>query len=114
MEKSELLHYQLLIEEAFPYPPPEVDLSFRRMFGGLGMYVRGRICAIVTNEGLGFKLDEYAQGELRGIWPEAQNISWTAKYLIAPPDVVADPALLTDWIQRCVDYVLSVPPKKRN
>ena len=86
------------------------------MFGGLGIYVRGRICAIVTDEGLAFKLDDYAQGELREDAPDARTLSWTKKYLIAPPYVVDDRDRLSDWIQRSVEYVVSLPPgkKKRN
>ncbi|HYO89580.1 MAG TPA: TfoX/Sxy family protein [Candidatus Limnocylindrales bacterium] len=113
MLKEELTRYQHLIEAACPYPPPEIDLAFRRMFGGLGLYVRGRIFAIVTNEGLAFKLDDYAQGELKEDAPDARTLSWTAKYLIAPAYVMDDPARLSDWIQRSIEYVLSQPPKKR-
>jgi hypothetical protein len=66
----------------------------------------------VTNEGLAFKLDDYAQGELREDAPDAHTLSWTKKYLIAPPYVVEDPARLGDWIQRSVEYVISLPPGK--
>jgi hypothetical protein len=76
--------------------------------------VRGRIFAIVTNEGLAFKLDDYAQGELREDAPDARTLSWTKKYLIAPPYVVDDSARLSDWIQCSVEYVVTLPPKKRN
>ncbi len=113
MQKEILTRYQHLIEDACPYPPPEIELGFRRMFGGLGIYVRGRICAIVTNEGLALKLDDYGQDELREDAPDARNLSWTPKYLIAPPYVVDDPALLGDWLQRSIDYVLSLPPEKK-
>lgn len=113
MVSERLRRYQRLIEDACPYPPPEAELSFRPMFGGLGIYTRGRIFAIVTSEGLAFKLDEYGQGELREGAPGAATLSWTRKYLIAPPYIEDDPARLEDWIERSLGYVWSLPPDKK-
>lgn len=113
MPSERLLRYQRLIEQASPWPPPEIDLMFRPMFGGLGIYTRGRIFAIVTSEGLAFKLDDYAQGELKETAPDAVHLSWTRKYLIAPPYIEDDPARLEDWMQRSVEYVQSLPPEKK-
>jgi TfoX/Sxy family transcriptional regulator of competence genes len=113
MELAALRQYERQIEEACPFPPPEVELSFRHMFGALGAYVRGRIFCFVTSEGLAVKLDDYGQGELREDAPDARNLSWTTKYLIAPPAVVDDPAQLSDWLGRSIEYVLSLPPEKK-
>lgn len=108
-----LRRYQHLIEDVCPYPPPEAELNFRPMFGGLGIYTRGRIFAFVTDEGLAFKLDDYAQGELKESTPGAVNLSWTRKYLIVPSYIEDDQARLEDWIQRSLGYVWSLPPGKR-
>lgn len=113
MDLIVLRQYERQIEEAFPYPPPEYDLWFRHMFGALVAYVRARPFCFVTDEGMSFKLDDYAQGELREEAPDARTLSWTRKYLIAPPDVQDDPSRLGDWIQRSVDYVLTLPPEKK-
>jgi len=115
VDLTELRHYERQIEEAFPYPPPEYDLWFRHMFGAMVAYVRGRPFCFVTDEGLSLKMDDYAQGECKEEAPDARTLSWTAKYLIAPPYVQDDPARLGDWIQRSVDYVVTLPleTKKR-
>ena len=55
MAAYDLHQIQLTVEDAFPFPPPEYDLAFRRMFGGLGLYVRGRIFAIVMDSFLDSK-----------------------------------------------------------
>ena len=114
MQKAELTRYQHLIEDACPYPPPEIELGFRRMFGGLGIYVRGRICAIVTNEGLALKLDDYGQDELREDAPDARNLSWTPKVLDRAALRSGRPgAAGRAGFQRSIDYVLSLPPEKK-
>ena len=113
MDASELRQYERQIEEAFPYPPPEYGLWFRHMFGGMVAYVRGRPFSFVTDEGLSFKMDDYAQEECREEAPEARTLAWTTKYLIAPPSILDDPARLGDWIQRSVDYVVTLPPEKK-
>jgi TfoX/Sxy family transcriptional regulator of competence genes len=113
VELAVLRRYEHLIEDACPYPPPEIELSFRHMFGALGAYARGRIFCFVTSEGLAVKLDDYGQGELRETAPEARTLSWTTKYLIAPPAIVDDPSQLGDWLGRSIEYVLSLPVEKK-
>ena len=101
------------ITAAFPVPPPEVDLRFRAMFGGLGGYVRERIFFVLTGEGPALKFSPQTQALLRGQAPDAVHLSWTRLYLIVPLDIWDDDAQLGSWLERSIDDVLSAPPRAR-
>lgn len=111
--KPHLEKFRILVENAMPYPPPEVDLYFRPMFGGLGIYVRERIFSIVMSEGLAIKFPPDVQAQLRAQVPDVKHLSWTQQYLIVPPYIYDDEAQLGEWLQLSIDYVLSQPLKRK-
>jgi hypothetical protein len=111
MGKSENWAAAARITAAFPVPPPEVDLRFRPMFGGLGGYVRERIFFVLTGEGAALKFSPQSQALLRAQAPDAVHLSWTRLYLIVPPDIWDDDAQLGAWLERSIDDVLSAPPR---
>lgn len=92
-----------------PYPPPEVELNFRHMFGGMGGYVRGRIFAVIETEYIALKYPPETQQRLLQQAPDATHIFWTRQYLILPPYILEDEARLSEWLQISIDYVLSQP-----
>jgi TfoX/Sxy family transcriptional regulator of competence genes len=112
MSKDTVQKFRQLIEFASPYPPPEVDMTFRRMFGGAGGYVRERIFCVVTDEGLALKFAPDTQAELVQDAPEARHLSWTKLYLIVPPYIQDDEAQFSVWVGRSIDDVLTMPIKK--
>ncbi len=101
------------IEYCLPMPPPEVDLDFRQMFGGIGGYVRERIFFVLTDEGPALKFAKATQADLLQEAPDAFNLSWTRLYLVVPPYIWDDDARLSEWLQRSVDDVLAMPKKKK-
>jgi TfoX/Sxy family transcriptional regulator of competence genes len=101
------------LESVFPVPPPEVDLTFRQFFGGMGGYVRERIFFALTDEGAALKFSRDTQVALLQDAPDARHLSWTRLYLIVPPAVWDDDDRLTDWIQRSIDDVMAMPRRKR-
>lgn len=111
--KEHLLYFRDLVENAMPYPPPEVDLSFRPMFGALGIYVRDRIFAFVLTEGLALKLSPELQERLLDQAPDVRHPIWTQQYLILPPYIYEDESALNDWLQISIDYILSQPVKRK-
>ncbi|HLU08943.1 MAG TPA: TfoX/Sxy family protein [Oceanobacillus sp.] len=111
--REQLLLHRDLIERAMPYPPPEVELYFRHMFGGMGGYVRERIFAILGSEGVALKFPPETQSELLQQAPDAHHLVWTRQYLILPPYILEDEARLSEWLQLSIDYVLSQPRKRR-
>lgn len=113
MGKAENRAAAARIEAAFPVPPPEVDLRFRPMFGGLGGYVRERIFFVLTDEGPALKFSRDTQDTLRSEAPDAAHLSWTRLYLTVPPDIWNDDARLGDWLQRSISDVLAAPPGGR-
>jgi TfoX/Sxy family transcriptional regulator of competence genes len=111
--KQQLKHYCDLIEQAMPYPPPEVDLSFRHMFGGMGGYVRERIFAVIEMDYIALKYPPETQARLLEQAPDARHIFWTRQYLILPPYISDDEARLSEWLQISIDYVLSLPVSRK-
>jgi TfoX/Sxy family transcriptional regulator of competence genes len=111
--KEQHTRFSALVENAMPYPPPEVDLSFRPMFGALGLYVRERIFGFILDEGLALKFPTETQEQLLQQAPDAIHPFWTRQYLILPPYIYEDELRLNDWLQLSIDYVLSQPLKRK-
>jgi TfoX/Sxy family transcriptional regulator of competence genes len=107
--REQLILHRDLIERSMPYPPPEVELNFRHMFGGMGGYVRGRIFTILVTEGVALKFPPETQSELLHQAPDAHHLVWTQQYLVVPPYILEDEARLSEWLQISIDYVLSLP-----
>jgi TfoX/Sxy family transcriptional regulator of competence genes len=111
--KEQLQHFQTLVENAMPYPPPEVELSFRHMFGGMGVYVRGRIFALFLSDGIALKFSPQTQEDLLQQVPDAEHVSWTRQYLIVPPYILDDETRLSEWLQLSIDDMISQPLKRK-
>ena len=57
------------VELAAEALPPEIEMTFRSMFGGMGASVQGRMFASLSNIGLALKLPETMQpGITAGAW----------------------------------------------
>ncbi len=54
-------HLELAAEEVLP---PDEELTFRAMFGGVGTYARGRMFASLSNSGLALKLGPESRARL--------------------------------------------------
>lgn len=112
-KRMDLEPRQALIEAAADRLPPGLDLEFRRMFGGIGVFTRGRMCALVSSTGeIALKLDEDARHEMLQI-PGAHPWEISVQYCVLPePLLAAEP--LSGWLARSTAYAQTLPlPKKR-
>ena len=103
-----------MLEEAVSVFPPDVDLEINPMFGGMGAYVRGRIFAILYDGGIALKLSEDHQEELLQVEGASQDAPISKKYTVVPQAFLEDNALLQPWVEKSVNYALTLPlPKKK-
>ncbi len=119
MSKEELKKMQDAVELAAENLPPDIELTFRSMFGGMGASVRGRMFASLSNMGLGLKLPPDSHEELLKE-DGAAYLQYDAdappskSYIVVPTTFIADTALLAPWVERSVTYALTLPaPKKK-
>jgi DNA transformation protein len=94
-------------------------VATRRMFGSWGIFVQGRMFALVSDETLYLKVDAHnrAAFEAEGLAPFAYE-GKTGRvvelpYRQAPPDAMEDPAGMRPWAQGAVDTALRTSPARR-
>lgn len=109
--------FKALILDGAAELPPDVEIEFRKMFGGIGAYARGRFFATTCAEGFALKLaDEDIEALLKE--PGAMMLQHTPgiverHYVVVPPGVVADKSKLRGWIERSIAHVQTLPLPKR-
>lgn len=99
---------------------PERELLFRPMFGGIGVYSRGRMFCSLSDMGLALKLlgDEHAALlKVRGAKPLRYDTSMppSKSYVVVPANMLKNRRLLGAWIARSQASVLAsvTKPKKK-
>ncbi|MDQ3044565.1 MAG: TfoX/Sxy family protein [Chloroflexota bacterium] len=97
--------------------PPDIDLRFRPMFGGLGVYANERMFASISNIGLALKLPPEPRADLLrepGAKPlqYAENAPVSKESVIVPAAIRADPAHLAKWATLSIEYTASLPAPK--
>jgi TfoX/Sxy family transcriptional regulator of competence genes len=119
MSKETLVKTRALIEDAMPYPPNEVDLQFKFMFGGMGVFARTRVFAVILGEDIGVKLPPSqldaarAAGGMNWVYADKGKEMVMKGYIIFPHKITHDPQAFGEWMRQSIDYVLSLPAKKR-
>jgi len=94
-------------------------ISARKMFGGLALYLDGRIFAMIADDLLWFKCDAVSDP----LWDEAAcprftfdfgdgKMAGTMNYRRAPDDVYDDADTLRCWALIAIDAALRAPAKK--
>jgi TfoX/Sxy family transcriptional regulator of competence genes len=108
-----------LIEQTAAALPPDNDLEFRHMFGGMGAYARGRIFAILGGSRpiVALKLPEDAREELLSepgavLFQPAPDSSVMKQY-VEVPEHLCTPEGLRPWMARSIEYVKTLPLKKK-
>jgi TfoX/Sxy family transcriptional regulator of competence genes len=85
------------------------------MFGNLGAFVNGNMFAGLFGSDLGVRLtDAAARDELEqlpGSGPYGPAERPMGGYVSLPPDWLAQPQLVADWLARAFAQVSSMPPK---
>jgi TfoX/Sxy family transcriptional regulator of competence genes len=92
--------------------PDDPRVAVKPMFGNLGAFVNGNMFAGLFGGDIGVKVAPAEQHELAsaGGGPFGPAERPMSGYLALPPDLDADEA--TGWLQRALDHVAAVPPKK--
>jgi TfoX/Sxy family transcriptional regulator of competence genes len=100
--KADLQPLLSLVQSA---APPDLELAFRHMFGGVMFYGKGRPIALIWNNRLALKLtgDDYA--EFAAIpdaapWVYAPGKPPSKSYIVAPETMLSDREALRGWIAR--------------
>lgn len=82
---------------------PDIDLSFRKMFGGIMGYAAGIVFASLSNVGLAFKFTPAERDRALAL-PGAKPLQYepdaplSKTYVVLPLTVIEDGAALHDWI----------------
>jgi len=99
--------------------PMEIELRFRPMFGGIGVYADGRMCMSLSNVGLALKLgesDRAALLEIKGSRPlqYEPDAPPSKSYVVVPDPMLSDRAQLGRWIARSASFAGAAPaPRTR-
>lgn len=97
--------------------PPDLELAFRPMFGGIMGYAEGKPFASMFDGGLALKLAGEAFAELLAV-PGAAPLRYepdappSKSYVVVPRDMLADREALRAWIVRSVAGLKPAKPKK--
>jgi DNA transformation protein and related proteins len=95
---------------------PLGQVRARTMFGGWGIYVDGRFCAIVHRDALYFKADEISRAEFeaKGLQPfkPFPDQATVMSYYDAPADVFEDPAEMLTWGRKALEAALRSQKRK--
>lgn len=83
-------------------------ITSRAMFGGYGLYLDGKIFAVIADDEVYLKTADEAIGafELYGSHPftyEAKGKKMQMKYWLLPQEIADDPEQLRDWVVRAVN-----------
>lgn len=98
--------------------PPDMDLTFKSMFGGILGYADGKPLLSLSDVGLGIKLGGPAHAELLAL-PGARPVQYepdqppSKSYVCVPDAMLDDREALRDWIVRGADGLKAAPQKKR-
>ena len=85
--------------------PPDLELAFRPMFGGIMGYAAGQVFASLSNVGLALKMtgaDHAALSEVPGVKPlrYEPDDPPSKSYLLLPDAMLSDPENLRSWAAR--------------
>ena len=93
---------------------PDIELSFRKMFGGIMGYAAEVVFASLSDVGLALKFTP-AERDRALAMPGAKPLQYepdapvSKSYVVLPPDVVDDSAALHEWIVASVNALKPKP-----
>jgi TfoX/Sxy family transcriptional regulator of competence genes len=97
--------------------PPGVELLFKPMFGGIGVYADGRMFCSLSDVGLALKFGEIDRNALlkvrgaRALQYEPGS-SPSKSYVVVPATMLKDRNALRDWVSKSAAFVKTAPAKK--
>lgn len=96
---------------------PVASVTWKRMFGALGLYADGVIFAIVDDDTLYYKVGEasrarYVAAGSKGFEPYGDGRA-SMNYFELPPDVLEDEEVLREWTAEAVQVAREARSKRR-
>lgn len=95
--------------------PARADAIEKKMFGGLAFLIGGNMAVAASGKGgLLARVDPGAEAELlkrKSVEVMVMGGRETHGWLRVGPDVLDDDAVLDEWVERCVAYARTLPPK---
>lgn len=92
------------------------DIVEKRMFGGLCFMVSDHMCCGILNDSLMARVGPQAYESCLK-QQHAKEMDFTGKpmkgLVYVDADGIAEDSELKEWINRCLDFVLALPPKKK-
>jgi len=99
--------------------PTNVSLEIKHFFSGAAIYADGRICISFSPAGFAIKLPDALRNELMRE-KDTKNLRYFPKapikknYIVLPTSMIEDKDTLGYWVEKSIDYVLTLPkPKKK-
>lgn len=98
--------------------PPDVDLTFRSMFGGLVAYADGKPLASLSNVGLALKMIGGERDAMLAL-PGAEPLRYepdqppSKSYVLVPEAMLSTPDELASWVRRSVANLPAKRVRKR-
>lgn len=98
--------------------PPDLEMTFRPMFGGIMGYAEGKVFVSLSDVGLALKLegaDREALLAIAGAKPLQYEPSHppSKSYVVVPEALLSDPDGLRPWIVRSVERLAQKVPQPR-
>jgi TfoX/Sxy family transcriptional regulator of competence genes len=90
---------------------PGTELTTRKMFGGMGYYVEGRMFGGYYGSGLALKLPDAEREALQAQGGIPQEMSKSSTEV--PSAYLEDTTLLSPWVAKSLKHVRALPDKKR-
>ncbi len=92
-------------------------VSVRQMFGGAGLFRDGVMFALIAEDTLYFKIDarnrpDYEAAGMAPFTYEAKGGKTQMSYYEIPPDVLEDPADLSEWARKAFEAALAAAKAK--
>jgi TfoX/Sxy family transcriptional regulator of competence genes len=94
---------------------PQPDVIEKKMFGGLCFMVRGSMCCGLTGAGFMVRVGREAY-ERTLAQPHARPMEFTGRplagFVYVDPSGYRTDTALAKWVQKGIDFVSTLPPKK--
>ena len=105
---------EFLKDQLSPFGP----VSARRMFGGAGLFADNLMFALIATDTLYFKIDarnrpDYQAAGMEPFTYEAKGRKGQMSYYEVPPDVLEDPAELSEWAAKAFEAALAGAKAKK-
>lgn len=100
-----------LLQDAVLEVDPTIHFTWKRMFGGAGYYVNGKLFASwYRDEQLAMKFATADHAALL----EIEGAAMANKQAVDVPEaILTDGTALAAWVAKSIDYVASLPEKKK-